>query len=101
MINNINYRFNNNKIININECKKLLKLNIKKLIGYGGQGSVFKLMSDKCGIGVIKIFHSKTNKKKMVQERKYQFRAEKIVCIRHQWCTDVNIDLGETIKRRV
>ena len=48
----LNYRFNN-KIIDINECNKLINNNYKNLIGRGGQGSVFKLSSNKC----IKLFY--------------------------------------------
>ena len=91
----LNYRFNN-KIIDINECNKLINNNYKNLIGRGGQGSVFKLSSNKCGLAVVKIFHKTTANKEIEREtyflKKVKNIIEKDICPNFIYLLNTNKD---------
>lgn len=59
-----NYRNNIDKkknLLNYSECIKLLNQKQMNNIGKGGQGDVFKAVSDKCGSIVLKYFRSDAN----------------------------------------
>jgi serine/threonine protein kinase len=60
-----NYRLNivdNNNLINYTECKKLIEKQDISNIGKGGQADIFKVVSDKCGSIVLKLFRKNLSK---------------------------------------
>ncbi len=49
--------YRNNKIINLDKCYNIIEnINKNNFIGKGGDGIVYKIESDKCGLAVVKIF---------------------------------------------
>ncbi len=67
-----------NNLINLNECQK--KINDKNIfIGKGGQGSIYKLESEKCGGIVLKTYHKKTNQKEIYREINILDRVKNLI----------------------
>lgn len=49
--------YRNNKIIDLDKCYNIIEnINKNNFIGKGGDGIVYKIESDKCGLAVVKIF---------------------------------------------
>lgn len=67
--------FNNLK--KLDECKQ--HINKKTFIGKGGQGTVFKIESPKCGGIVLKTYHKKTNQSEIYKEVNILDRVKKII----------------------
>ena len=67
-----------NNLKNLDECKKQI-YDKNRFIGRGGQGSVFKIESEKCGGIVLKTYHKKTNQDEIYKEVNVLDRVKKII----------------------
>lgn len=92
-----NYRLNivdNNNLINYTECKKLIEKQDISNIGKGGQADIFKVVSDKCGSVVLKLFRKNIDKllkgsdfiSLMMNE--YKFMCKVKILIDYKYCAN-------------
>lgn len=99
-----NYRDNvkeDKNLINYSECKKLIENHDISSIGKGGQADIFKVVSDKCGSVVLKLFREDVSKKLQVNEKynleekmtaEYQIMTRIKILIDYKYCANfINI----------
>jgi serine/threonine protein kinase len=99
-----NYRDNVKKdknLTNYSECKKLIENHDMSSIGKGGQADIFKVVSDKCGSVVLKLFREDVIKKLQVNEiynleekmkAEYQIMTRIKILIDYKYCANfINI----------
>ena len=68
-----------NNLKNLDECKKQIYDKKNRFIGRGGQGTVFKIESVKCGGIVLKTYHKKTNQDEIYKEVNILDRVKKLI----------------------
>lgn len=74
---NIDYRFSDdNKLIDMTKCLALIDKDEKQLIGKGGQGSAYKVYSEKCGNLVIKAYNKQNSNWKQCLDKEYYYLSK-------------------------
>lgn len=68
----------NNNLVDLNSCKKLLSKKLQ-FLGKGGQGSVFKIESKECGGIVLKKYYNYTNQEEINKEISMLNRVKEII----------------------